>query len=580
MASLTTWTRLEPVPRTPDMAPGLRAELADPLWMLARQWQFGELTGEDAGSPVESVVTVETAPVSRLHAGPIGTKATAGSVDITDPSSPIEPLIERRPVQGTGTDLRLIVEAGQHFMRLLAAHGRTSQQRRYLAEYAIATPDPSVEHDLASASWLSSVAGRVPDGRRIATDLLAHRGTKPALTSLPARPSIPANQRTRVVAAANAFLRWWESAVLEPQAAGDSWDPRRLEYAFAVQASLSDGHVVLRADDYRGGRLDWFEFEADTKANLGTPAAPAPSRRLVRRTMPSHAFYGGMPADRFWELEDSSVRFGSSSVGRTDLAHMLLNEFALSYGNDWFVVPLTVPVGSICAIRDLRVVDSFGIETVVSRSGAGAGDWTMFALSSRPGAAARAAGLFYLPSTLEVALEGDPIEEVAWFRDEMANLVWAVERRTESPTGGHIDRYEVSQRQLPASAAQQVTDVGDADLVYRLSSSVPTNWFPLVPVRPAGAPAGVLELELRPIRRIDADGTNEVVTPAGRFLTAGDPLVIEEEEIGREGVNARAQWELTRGAGGRYHLWLSHRVVVGRGEGSSGLVFDVARPTA
>ncbi|MBK5221270.1 MAG: hypothetical protein JJE52_00015 [Acidimicrobiia bacterium] len=579
MASITSWTRFEPVPRSTDMTGGLRAELADPLWLLGRQWQFGELAAEDAGSPVESMLTVEVAPLTRLHPGQVAGAAAARSVDLVDPTAPLESMVERRPVQGTVLDARLAVEAGQHFMRLLGTHSAPAQRARYLDEYALVDRGDPDEHDLVTRRWWSSVAGRVPDGRRLLDDLVRHRGAAPALTSLPPVPAVPANQRARVLKAANDLLRWWESFVDEPTAAADSWDPRRLEYSFATQATLSDGHVVLRADDYEGGRLDWFEFEADTRIDLGPPNADpsTTARTLVRRTMPSPAFYAGMPADRFWEFEDISVRFGSSSVGRTDLAHMLLNEFALAYGNDWFVVPLTLPTGSVCAVRDLRVIDSFGVSTTVRRSVGGG--WSMFDLSLRAGAAGRAAGLFFLPSTVEVAQEGDPIEEVAWFRDEMANVVWAVERSTESPAGGSVDRYEHAQQRAASAASQEVVgDVGDASLAYRLNSTVPENWFPLVPVRPPGAPAGVVHLELRPIRRVAADGTSDVALPRSRVLTATDPLVIEEEEIGRDGVNAQLRWELTRDHDGRYHLWLAHRVTTGRGEGSSGLGFDLARP--
>ena len=49
MSSITTWQRLEPIPRTKDLRLGLRAETADPLWMLARQRQFGELRGRTLG---------------------------------------------------------------------------------------------------------------------------------------------------------------------------------------------------------------------------------------------------------------------------------------------------------------------------------------------------------------------------------------------------------------------------------------------------------------------------------------------------------------------------------------------------
>ena len=48
--------RLEPRVR-PDgsggnLAQALEARVHDPLWALGRQWQLGELQGEDAGSPI------------------------------------------------------------------------------------------------------------------------------------------------------------------------------------------------------------------------------------------------------------------------------------------------------------------------------------------------------------------------------------------------------------------------------------------------------------------------------------------------------------------------------------------------
>jgi len=45
--TVTVWNRLEGRPRTTDFDRALKAEVRDALWMLARQWQFGELRGED-----------------------------------------------------------------------------------------------------------------------------------------------------------------------------------------------------------------------------------------------------------------------------------------------------------------------------------------------------------------------------------------------------------------------------------------------------------------------------------------------------------------------------------------------------
>ena len=57
MPSLTIWTRLEPRCRDADLTTALQARTHDPLWFLARQWQLGEMLGDDAGSPILAAVT-------------------------------------------------------------------------------------------------------------------------------------------------------------------------------------------------------------------------------------------------------------------------------------------------------------------------------------------------------------------------------------------------------------------------------------------------------------------------------------------------------------------------------------------
>ena len=73
MASVTLWTRLEPQPRDASMDRSLQAQVRDPLWMLARQWQVGELDGTDAGSPVQAVMSVESQPLTGYAPNGTGT---------------------------------------------------------------------------------------------------------------------------------------------------------------------------------------------------------------------------------------------------------------------------------------------------------------------------------------------------------------------------------------------------------------------------------------------------------------------------------------------------------------------------
>ncbi len=84
---------------------------------------------------------------------------------------------------------------------------------------------------------------------------------------------------------------------------------------------------------------------------------------------------------RFWEFEDAQVDFGSVDAGPTDLARMLLVEFALAYGNDWFVIPIELDVGSLYRTRSLVITDTFGVRTLIKPSselGAPHSTWRMF----------------------------------------------------------------------------------------------------------------------------------------------------------------------------------------------------------
>ena len=79
------------------------------------------------------------------------------------------------------------------------------------------------------------------------------------------------------------------------------------------------------------------------------------------------------------------------------------------------------------AIDSFRVTDSFGVPTDVSRSAPPGGGFRMFETDA-PAGPQRVQGLFLLaPTTAEVA-ESPPTEHVVFFRDELANVVWGVER--------------------------------------------------------------------------------------------------------------------------------------------------------
>ena len=88
--SATIWSRLEVLPTSSDYAPALAAEIADPLWLMARQWQFNEFSGEDAGSPIDVRLSGNQFPLQRFRAGPLSSDATVPVQDYEPQAAPLE----------------------------------------------------------------------------------------------------------------------------------------------------------------------------------------------------------------------------------------------------------------------------------------------------------------------------------------------------------------------------------------------------------------------------------------------------------------------------------------------------------
>lgn len=576
MASITTWLRLEPTCRTADMGAGLQARIYDPLWLLARQWQVGEFQGEDNGSPAAARWQGEAARLTRYHPGALAERGRAAGAPFDGAAAPLEAVVEReqvRPAADGLERLRLAADAGQHFLRVLAQQPTARSYRERFVErfrFAPLSEAQRAQLDAESLAFVDLVGPRVPDGRRLYAALRPAPG---AGAALPSELAIDPGDLAEVQAAAEAWLRWYEALFSEPGAVAAAWSAERLEYGFSVAAPMAAGEQVLTAREYHGGQLDWHAFSLNAGASLGA-AADGVGARLTRTSIPAPVSYRGMPAARFWAFEDARVDFGAVDAGPEDLARMLLVEFAITFGSDWFVIPVELPVGSLCRTSSLVVTNTFGERFVIrpsSAAGAPHAAWRMFQLAAvaAPGAPASVSDpeLFFLPPALLSSLESRPAEEVLFLRDEMANMAWGVERVVEGAAEGAVNRFEQQRYPAHAPAAQ-----ASERLVYKLASAVPDNWTPLLPVQ---SPEG---LRLRRGKLLAVDGVPRAVEARGRILrptgAGADGLAIFEEEIPREGVRVTRSYQLARWQDGSTHLWLGRRKRVGRGEGSSGLRFD------
>ncbi|KOX08001.1 hypothetical protein ADK66_17395 [Micromonospora sp. NRRL B-16802] len=574
MSSVTSWTRLEPGARSDDLAPGLQARIHDPLWMLARQWQLGEFTGEDAGSPVSVRLRAEVAPVARYR--PHG-----GTARPYDRNRPLETAVEAGS-SGRLTDLRIAARAGQHFLRLLGGDPALAAYRdRFAAAYPLNLDDGGDGPlDPQSRRWLSVLGPRTPSGAQLLPDLraLAENGTPPT------RVTVAFADQRAMRSRARSWLTWLDSLGLTPDGtdtAPPAWDPSRMEYRFEVAAHSGGVDTVFSAPEYDGGRLDWYSFNVDTGATL--PAADPieePVEEIVRTVLPAPAGYPGMPAARWWEFEDARVDYGRVEAEPTDLSRLLLMEYATVYSNDWYLLPLTLPVASVVRIGSLVVTDTFGFRTLIRPAGALPGDgqdWSLFrhtVTGPRAAAGARSDRFLVAPAIAD-SLEAEPVEEVRLFRDEMANVAWAVETIVAGATGRRVRRHETTELTgagAPTGSGGSAVGPGAAGADhYRLATSVPEHWFPLLPVEPV---RGAYLLRRGSVPRHDAGHTVDP-RPRGELLEPGRDLTIHSEEVPREGLHVTRVHQRARWSDGSTHTWIGRRKRPGRGEGSSGLVFDV-----
>jgi hypothetical protein len=602
--SITGITRLETQPTAINFQAGLAAPLADPLWMLARQWQFNEFQGEDAGTPLRLRFQVEGVKVDAFRAG---ASDNAPWQPIAEHDVPIETRVEAEAAWSTHPRLR--GEAGLHAVRMASAQVRTALVAAYPFKLA---PPTDFDADRAGLLWSTLLDSRTIDAIELASDLRPLLDADGNLTTLPpalALGGADADDAKKMLAK---WIAWLDEMLYEGDAAQSSWLLNRMEYAFALKA----GDTKLDAGEYTDGHVDWEDFQASAEPPVEEPIRQAFS--VVSRH-PTPVRYPGMPAERFWEFEDGDVNFAGAEAGVTDLLRMSVTEFALTFGNDWFLVPVRLPVGWIHRVTEFVITDSFG-EVVPANAikNPDGTQWSMYSLTS----SVDLQHAMLLPDSLDGVREGAVLEETTLVRDEMANLAWAIEHTVQGTSGEPLDR------RLEAHALafqQRIAFDGSLEspqLVYRLQTPVPANWTPLLPVREtpfdvadplsirlarAGMKRFYPEASIEVIGAVDpkyvdfldlidaqdnfisrveiGDGLRSYVFYPRGWMLRRDPtqpmvdddtLLVEEEEVPRIGATLKRKFQYARSSDGRTWMWIGRSKVAGRGEAQSALRFDVA----
>ncbi|MHA1147883.1 MAG: hypothetical protein ACTSR8_06520 [Promethearchaeota archaeon] len=398
-----------------------------------------------------------------------------------------------------------------------------------------------------------------------------------------------------------------EAVVEDEKGTEKAWNPKRLEYSFTIKGK----NVSLSADEYNGNELEWYNFNVENQETIDEEVVDL-------SIMPQRLSYRGMPHPRWWTFEDKNINVGNIQSPYLNYLTMLLMEFSLSYSNDWFIIPMEHKIGHLRKITRLNVIDSFGVVTelkpVVDPSQEKKG-WEAFTISHKNPNKESDGSLFYIPNNLMGGgLEGDPIEEVSLMRDELANLVWAIEHTYQNIRGEVISRHDeemenkeqqpkgtdeqiiyywdtnadnINQAMVTRESIEDENDIGDRYLgplaKYNLMSYVPPYWIPYVAKQLSSEKGEVIlrrgttnvnptESSESSSKKAGRSKTLENTQYKGEFLK--ESTFIYEEEVPKSGVLLKRVWELARDLEGNYYNWLSKKKSQDMKRKSSGLRFD------
>ena len=365
--AITTWNRLESRPRSQNFDRALHAEIRDALWMLTKQWQMGEFRGSDAGSPV-------FAKAALVHDAP-------HQVPRCRWRSPTLRCVNPARDQGRTPRLCHCTASCDLSPGLASGHGApvVRPHCRFRADYRAAftngLPDRNARSHATARTSMSALIPRPGTPFRHWPDApwTAARCSNicwPILRTsrLRRRRRHQSGDHTALSTIARSGSShgppdFSPARILNRTMHGC---PNHLDYQFAASAPLPDG----KRESVRRRRLlirpnSTGTASISTQASQRSAALPGSETTGLPpdapfTTIPIPVSFSGMPNTRWWTFEDHATNFGDIDASTTDLAKLLFMEFALVYSNDWFVIPCTLPSGSLARVRGMAVTNVFG----------------------------------------------------------------------------------------------------------------------------------------------------------------------------------------------------------------------------
>ena len=161
-----------------------------------------------------------------------------------------------------------------------------------------------------------------------------------------------------------------------------------------------------------------------------------------------------------------------------------------------------------------------------------------------------------VPANAPKVQEAAPFEDVMLIRDEMANMVWAIEKTVPAPRGvglagadaGRETRAYLQQFVIPSPSGMG-DPLNDVKIRYDLMTEVPEHWIPFVSATGSNLQRATM---VRVLSRQDM----EKIKPRTSLLRPGvdvpsGSFIVPQEEVPRAGARVTQSFYRTRWTDGR-----------------------------
>lgn len=448
------WNKTEGRPRTQQLDDSTKSVTYDPLWLLARQWQFGEWKGEDVGSAIIAKIAYKQVLPSHIKTSPEADNFERFDVQADCIFNKIQRI---RPV----LSLQQKAHLGLYLLKLMRNDALDSNIPSVLALLKFEKPvAPTAENwhqqmgatrfhaNTALVRLTTSFSEKIPDG------LLAYKKISENYAPL----AILLNATVM-----ESYLSFVEELYPELKNTGvpENWKlptlSSELEVAYPEMNGDTVQYRVFGQRNLQGSEMNWYGLDyKGIRTTIGNEGLSLPEVEdyqvhTVSSVIPSAARFFGMPERRWWTMEDSQVNLGDVDSDLSEVLKRILSEFALVYCNDWLILPVRRKEMTNVTVEGILVKDVFGeytlVKNAINSNEEGVVDpfeWGMFQHEKEMTASSLAdetAERGSLESSVLFSSQrsirlGDIREQVEFVRDEVNNMAWAIEKIAEDGVRG------------------------------------------------------------------------------------------------------------------------------------------------